>query len=110
MWNKDNYPPFMSYMVIIKIKLENVNKSYKIISETKLELHKYLLNLKESFNLVIKMNFLIKIWYSLWLFKKDNYYNKFIPVNYTLNKPTEWIMYRLQLFFNILYGYYVSNF
>lgn len=85
-------------MVIIKIKLENVNKSSKIISETKLELRKYLLNLKGSFNLVIKMNFLIKIWYSLWLFKWDNYCNKFIPINYTLNKPTEWIMNTLQLF------------
>lgn len=45
----------------MKIKSENVNKSSKIISETKLELHKYLLNVKGLFNLVIKMNFLMKI-------------------------------------------------
>lgn len=45
----------------MKIKLENVNKPSKTISETKLEVHKYLFNLKGSFKPVLRMNFLIEI-------------------------------------------------
>lgn len=61
LWNKDNDTPFASYTVIMKIKLENVNKPSKTISETKLEVHKYLFNLKGSFKPVLRMNFLIEI-------------------------------------------------
>lgn len=48
MYNKDNNIPLTSYTVIMKIKLEYINKSSKTISETKLELHTHLFNVKES--------------------------------------------------------------
>ena len=45
----------------MKIKLEHINKSSKTISETKLELHTHLFNVKGSFKLVFKMNFLMEV-------------------------------------------------
>ena len=45
----------------MKIKLEHINKSFKTISETKLELHTHLFNVKGPLKLVLKMNFLIEI-------------------------------------------------